>query len=146
MKHMKSRRQVDQLVVFIKILKAGDEQCLKMLKKVLNEISALIPIYKGESNPLNLSSYSIWLLEHAFKLYERVLEKRLRKIVNMDRMQCGFMPGSRQWMQCFFREDWQKKLDQKQEAFSCFFHLERFLINYSAKEIFMFWESRVFFV
>lgn len=59
MKHMKSRRQVDQLVVFIKILKAGDEQCLKMLKKVLNEISALIPIYKGESNPLNLSSYSI---------------------------------------------------------------------------------------
>ena len=81
---MKSRRQVDQLVVFIKILKAGDEQCLKMLKKVLNEISALIPIYKGESNPLNLSSYSIWLLEHAFKLYERVLEKRLRKIVNID--------------------------------------------------------------
>lgn len=57
MKHMKSGRQVDQLVVFIKILKAGDEQCLKMLKKILNKMSALIPIYKCESDPLNTRYY-----------------------------------------------------------------------------------------
>ena len=32
------------------------------------------------------------LLEHAFKLYERVLDKKLREIVDIDKMQYGLLP------------------------------------------------------
>ena len=33
------------------------------------------------------------LLEHAMKIVERVLEKRIQRIVEVDEMQFGFMPG-----------------------------------------------------
>ena len=33
------------------------------------------------------------LLEHGMKVVERVFEKRLRAVVDIDDMQCGFMPG-----------------------------------------------------
>ena len=32
-------------------------------------------------------------MEHAFKLYEKILDERLRELVNIDKMQYGFMPG-----------------------------------------------------
>ena len=35
----------------------------------------------------------IKLLEHAFKLYEKVLDGRLREVVAIDKMQYGLMPG-----------------------------------------------------
>ena len=33
------------------------------------------------------------LLEHAMKIVERVLERRIRELVNINSMQFGFMPG-----------------------------------------------------
>ena len=33
------------------------------------------------------------MLEHAFKLYEKVLDGRLREVVDIDKVQYGFMPG-----------------------------------------------------
>ena len=33
------------------------------------------------------------MFEHALKLYEKVLDGRLRKLVDIDKMQYGFMPG-----------------------------------------------------
>ena len=33
------------------------------------------------------------LVEHAMKIIEKVLEKRLRKVVKIDDMQFGFIPG-----------------------------------------------------
>ena len=32
-------------------------------------------------------------MEHAFKLYKRILDGRLREVVNSDKMQYGLMPG-----------------------------------------------------
>ena len=32
-------------------------------------------------------------MEHAFKLYEKILDGRLREVVDIDKMQYGFMPG-----------------------------------------------------
>ena len=58
------------------------------------ELSTLIPLYKGKGDPLDCGSYrAIKLLEHGMKVFERVLEKRIRKIVKIDEMQFGFMPG-----------------------------------------------------
>lgn len=59
-------------------------------------LSSLIPVYKCKGDPLNKNSYrGIKLLEQVFKLYERVLDKRLREIVGKDKMQYSFMPGGR---------------------------------------------------
>ncbi len=50
------------------------------------ESSFTVPIYKGKGNPVECSNYrGIRLLEHGMKLYERVLEKRLRKLIHIDK-------------------------------------------------------------
>ena len=50
--------------------------------------------FKRKGDPLNPNSYrGIKLLEHAFKLYEKVLDGRLGEVVDTDKMQYGFMPG-----------------------------------------------------
>ena len=50
-------------------------------------LSSLVPIFKGKEDPLNPNSYrGIKLLEYAFKLYEKVLDGRLREVVDMDKM------------------------------------------------------------
>ena len=57
-------------------------------------LSLLVPIFKGKGDPLNPNSYrGIKWLEHAFKLYGKVLDGRLREVVDIDKMQYGFMPG-----------------------------------------------------
>ena len=33
------------------------------------------------------------MLEHAIKIVEKVLERRLQRMVKVDEMQFGFMPG-----------------------------------------------------
>ena len=38
------------------------------------------------------------LLEYAKKIVERVLERRIRTLVNLNEMQFGFMLGKEQWM------------------------------------------------
>ena len=54
--------------------------------------STTIPIYNG--NILECGSYrGIKLLEHGMKIYERILDRRLREVIRVDEMQCGFMPG-----------------------------------------------------
>jgi hypothetical protein len=56
--------------------------------------SILVPVYKGKGDPMECGSYrAIKLLEHAMKVVERVFEQRLRDMVNIDDMQCGFTPG-----------------------------------------------------
>ena len=57
-------------------------------------LSSLVSTFKGKGDPLNPNSYrGIKLLEHAFKSYEKVLDGRLREVVDIDKMQYGFMPG-----------------------------------------------------
>ena len=50
-------------------------------------LSSLVPIFN--SNPYR----RIKLLEYAFKLYEKVLDVRLREVAGIDKMQYGFMQG-----------------------------------------------------
>ena len=43
-------------------------------------LSSLVPTYKGKGDPLNALSQGIKLLEHAFNLYKKILDKRLREL------------------------------------------------------------------
>ena len=57
-------------------------------------MSVVVPIFKGKGDAMSCGSYrGVKLLEHAMKIVERVMEKRLRQMVTIDKMQFGFMPG-----------------------------------------------------
>ena len=56
--------------------------------------SVVVPIFKGKGNAMSCGAYrEVKLLEHAMKIVEKVLERRLRPMEKVDEMQFGFMPG-----------------------------------------------------
>ena len=81
---------------------AGIEWLLEMLKDIWAEgrvpeqwkRSEIVTIYKEKGGPLECGNYRvIKYLEHGVKIVEKILEKRLRKIINIDQMQFGFSEG-----------------------------------------------------
>ena len=91
------------------MIKAAGEQAVDWLTSICNRImkeeaipeswqmSELVPIYKGKGDVLECgSSRGIKLLEYGMKVAERVLERRLRQAVEIDKMQFGFR---RFWVQ-----------------------------------------------
>ncbi|GJV09945.1 retrovirus-related pol polyprotein LINE-1 [Tanacetum coccineum] len=57
-------------------------------------LSEVIPIYKNKGDAQVCSNYrGIKLLGHTMKLWERVIERRLRRETSVSENQFGFMPG-----------------------------------------------------
>ena len=76
---------------------------------------------------MSCGSYrGVKLLEHAMKIVERVLERRIRTLVNLNEMQFGFMPGKGTLDAIFIvrrmQEEYQKK-DKK--LYMCFVDMEK---------------------
>ena len=85
----------------------------------------IVPIFKGKSDLMSCGSYrEVKLLEHAIKIVERVLERRIP--VNLNEMQFGFMPGKGTVDVIFIvrrmQEEYQKK-DKK--LYMCFVDMEK---------------------
>ncbi|KAK6735072.1 hypothetical protein RB195_018332 [Necator americanus] len=56
------------------------------------QTSVTVPVWKGKGDIADCTSYRpIRLLCHTIKVFERVLEARLRKIVSVSLNQCGFV-------------------------------------------------------
>ena len=56
--------------------------------------SVLIPIYKNKGDAQCCGNYrGINLMSHTMKVWERVIEARLRDRVEISKQQYGFMPG-----------------------------------------------------
>ena len=54
------------------------------------QTSVLVPIFKGKGDVGSCNTYTeVKLLEHAMKIAERMLERRIRELVNIDLMQFG---------------------------------------------------------
>ena len=89
--------------------------------------STLIPFYKNKGDPLECGSYrGIKLLEQALKLYERVLEARIRERVCIDDMQFGFMPGKGTTDAIFIARQMQEKhLEKSKDLYLAFVDLEK---------------------
>ena len=90
-------------------------------------LSSLVPIFKGKGDPLSTNSYrGIKLLEHAFKLYEKTLDGCLREVVDIDKMQYGFIPGRGAIDIVFVQRKLSKKLRTKnKKLFFIFVDLEK---------------------
>jgi len=103
---MKKGKAAGQSRVVAEMLQAADDVGVEWLTELCNAIvtegtipedwkgSVIIPVYKGKGDPLECGSYrAIKLLEHAMKVVEKVIEKRIREQVKIDDMQFGFMNG-----------------------------------------------------
>ena len=95
------------------------------------ELTTLVPVYKGKGDPLECGSYrAIKLLEHGMKVYERVLEKRLRECVEIDAMQFGFMSEKGTTDPIFIVRQLQEEfLEKRKILYLAFVDLEKPLIG-----------------
>lgn len=57
-------------------------------------LSTIVPIYKGKGSKYECNNYrGIKLLSHTMKLYERVIDSRLRSECSLSKYHYGFVPG-----------------------------------------------------
>ena len=92
-------------------------------------LSVVVPIFKGKGNAMSCgASRGVKLLEHAMKIIEKVLQRRIRRMVKVDEMQFGFMPGKGTIEAVFILRRLQEEyLDKKKKLYTCFVDLEKAL-------------------
>ena len=89
--------------------------------------SVVVPIFKGKGDVMSCGAYrGVKLLEHAMKIVERVLEKRIRALVHLDEMQLGFMPGKGTTDALFLLRRVQEEYREKEKKlYMCFVDMEK---------------------
>ena len=90
-------------------------------------MSTVVPIYEKKGRVMDCASYrGVKLLEHGMKVVERLLEKRLRRLVKVAQMQFGFMPGKSTVDAIFILRRMQESyLEKNRKLFICFVDLEK---------------------
>ncbi|MCJ8742455.1 hypothetical protein PDJAM_G00082310 [Pangasius djambal] len=105
LKRMKSGKAVGPDDIPMEVWKCLGEAAVEFLTSLFNRVleskkmpeewrgSVLVPIFKNKGNVQSCSNYmGIKLMSHTMKLWERVVEARLRKVVEICEQQYGFMP------------------------------------------------------
>jgi hypothetical protein len=82
MKKGKSGSKTGKVIEMITLLDNDWKKCI------------IVPIYKMKGDPTECGNYrGIKLIEHAMKTLEKIVDKHIREIVTIDKMQFGFMLG-----------------------------------------------------
>ncbi|KAK3521756.1 hypothetical protein QTP70_016233 [Hemibagrus guttatus] len=105
LKRMKSGKAVGPDDIPVEVWKCLGEAAVEFLASLFNRVlesermpeewrrSVLVPIFKNKGDVQSCSNYrGIKLMSHTMKVWERVVEARLRKVVEICEQQCGFMP------------------------------------------------------
>ncbi|KAK3554716.1 hypothetical protein QTP70_032634 [Hemibagrus guttatus] len=105
LKRMKSGKAVGPDDIPVEVWKCLGEAAVEFLTSLFNRVlesermpeewrrSVLVPIFKNKGDVQSCSNYrGIKLMSHTMKLWERVVEARLRKVVEIFEQQYGFMP------------------------------------------------------
>ncbi|KAK3517122.1 hypothetical protein QTP86_003959, partial [Hemibagrus guttatus] len=105
LKRMKSGKAVGPDDIPVEVWKCLGEAAVEFLASLFNRVlesermpeewrrSVLVPIFKNKGDVKSCSNYrGIKLMSHTMKLWERVVEARLRKVVEICEQQYGFMP------------------------------------------------------
>src|SRR5580692_7598626 len=87
----------------------------------------MVCVYKGKGDALNCGFYrGIKLLDQVMKVFERILETRLRSKVKLDDMQFGFRPGKGTTDAIFvIRQVQERFLEKKKDLWIAFVDLEK---------------------
>ncbi|KAK3516089.1 hypothetical protein QTP70_005333 [Hemibagrus guttatus] len=102
---MKSGKAVGPDDIPVEVWKCLGEAAVEFLANLFNRVlesermpeewrrSVLVPIFKNKGDVQSCSNYrGIKLMSHTMKVWERVVEARLRKVVEICEQQYGFMP------------------------------------------------------
>ena len=82
----------------------------------------LIPIFKNKGDVQRCSNYrGIKLISHTMKLWERIVEKRLRSDLKFSNQQYGFMPGKSTTDALFALRVLMEKYREGQKELHCVF-------------------------
>ncbi|KAK3517219.1 hypothetical protein QTP70_001127 [Hemibagrus guttatus] len=105
LKRMKSGKAVGPDDIPVEVWKCLGEAAVEFLANLFNRVlesermpeewrrSVLVPIFKNKGDVQSCSNYrGIKLMCHTMKVWERVVEARLRKVVEICEQQYGFMP------------------------------------------------------
>ncbi|KAK3552760.1 hypothetical protein QTP86_022345, partial [Hemibagrus guttatus] len=105
LKRVKSGKAVGPDDIPVEVWKCLGEAAVEFLASLFNRVlesermpeewrrSVLVPIFKNKGDVQSCSNYrGIKLMSHTMKLWERVVEARLRKVVEICEQQYGFMP------------------------------------------------------
>ncbi|KAK3507995.1 hypothetical protein QTP70_010004 [Hemibagrus guttatus] len=105
LKRMKSGKAVGPDDIPVEVWKCLGEAAVEFLTSLFNRVlesermpeewrrSVLVPIFKNKGDVQSCSNYrGIKFMSHTMKLWERVVEARLRKVVEICEQQYGFMP------------------------------------------------------
>ena len=89
--------------------------------------SEISPIYKQKGDQLECGNLrGIKLLEHGMKIFEKILERRLRKLITVNNMQFGFSPGKGTTDAVFIIQRLQEKqIEVHKDLFLTFIDLEK---------------------
>ena len=134
MQRMKNGKAVGPDDIPVEVWKCLGESALKFLTKLYNRTmesermpeewrdSVLIPIFKNKGDVQSCSNYrGIKLISHTMKLWERIVEKRLRRDLKFSNQQYGFMPGKSTTDALFALRVLMEKYREGQKELHCVF-------------------------
>jgi hypothetical protein len=136
---MKSGKAVGPSGIAAEMLKAAGEDGVRWVTDICNAVvkegripddwrkSWMVCVYKGKGDALNCGSYrGIKLLDQVMKVFESILETRLRSKVKLDDMQFGFRPGKGTTDAIFvIRQVQERFLEKKKDLWIAFVDLEK---------------------
>ena len=134
MNRMKNGKAVGPDDIPVEVWKCLGEIALEFLMKLYNRMmesgrmpeewrdSILIPIFKNKDDVQSCSNYrGIKLISHTVKLWERVVERRLRSELTFSEQQYGFMPGKSTTDALFVLRVLMEKYREGQKELHCVF-------------------------
>ena len=106
LRRMKKGKAVGPDELPVEVWKCMGEMGIEFLTRLFNRLlmgermpeewrrSVLIPIYKNKGDAQCCGNYrGVKLMSHTMKVWERIIETRLRDRVEISKQQYGFMPG-----------------------------------------------------
>ncbi|KAK3541600.1 hypothetical protein QTP86_033087, partial [Hemibagrus guttatus] len=134
LKRMKIGKEVGPDDIPVEVWKCLGEAAVKFLTSLFNRVlesermpeewrrSVLVPIFKNKGDVQSCSNHrGIKLMSHTMKLWERVVEARLRKVVEICEQQYGFMPRKSTTDAIFALRIFMEKYRDGQRELHCLF-------------------------
>ena len=131
---MKKDKAVGPDELPVEVWKCMGEMRIKFLIRLFNRLlmgermpeewrrSVLIPIYKNKGDAQCCGNYrGIKLMSHTMKVWERIIETRLRDRVEISKQQYGFMPGKETTDAMFALRMLMEKYREGQRELHCVF-------------------------